>query len=146
MSVVSGQRIGSEGVQELGTQRGNPICGARMVVGFCLATRGGAIDEAYHYTFSKAISSIKSEGLKAGTYATPTGSLSPLQAQIDLALSPNRGLTDAVLRMDLAGLRQAGAQIPEITQVGRSFNMPGGGYEMLFPYSIPPEFILVIKP
>jgi len=61
-------------------------------------------------------------------------------------MSPNRGLRDALLRIDLSGLRQAGYQIPEITQVGRSFAMPGGGYEMLFPYSIPPEFITVIRP
>jgi hypothetical protein len=28
--------------------------------------------------------------------------------------------------------------------VGRSYNMPGGGYEMQFPYPIPPEFIKVV--
>lgn len=61
-------------------------------------------------------------------------------------MSSNRGLRDAVLGVDLAGLRQAGYQIPEITQVGRSFGMPGGGYEMYFPYSILPEFITVIRP
>jgi hypothetical protein len=77
---------------------------------------------------------------------TPTGDLSPLQAQIDLALPPNRGLPDALLRIDLAGLRQAGYEIPNVTQVGRGFGMPGGGFEMQFPYRIPPEFITVINP
>jgi hypothetical protein len=70
--------------------------------------------------------------------------MSPLQAQIDLALPPNRGLPDALLRIDLEGLRKAGFQIPEVTQVGRSFGMPGGGFEMQFPYAIPPEFITVV--
>jgi hypothetical protein len=69
---------------------------------------------------------------------------SPLQAQIDLALPPNRGLPSVVVRVDLAGLRKAGYDIPEVGQVGRSFGMPGGGYEMQFPYSIPPQFLKVI--
>jgi len=115
-------------------------------VGAAAKGAGAAADEAFHYTFSRYLSSIESQGLRAGSYATPTGTLSPLQAQIDLALAPNRCLTDALLRIDLAGLRQAGYQIPEITQVGRSFGMPGGGFEMQFPYSIPPQFITVIQP
>jgi hypothetical protein len=73
--------------------------------------------------------------------ATPNGELSPLQARIDLALPPNRGLPGATFRLGDAGLREAGYEIPEVTQVGRSYNMPGGGYEMQFPYPIPPEFI-----
>ena len=101
-------------------------------------------DEAFHYTFSSRISSIESQGLRPGQYATPNGNLSPLQAQIDLALPPNRGLTDSVLRVDLDGLRSAGYKIPEFTPVGRSFNMPGGGYEVQFPYAVPPEFIKVV--
>ena len=36
-------------------------------------------------------------------------------------------------------------EIPAPTRVGRSYNMPGGGYEMKFPYPIKPEFITVIK-
>jgi hypothetical protein len=112
------------------------------------ATRGGgkAASEAFHYTFNNAVQSIERQGLRPGSYATPNGVLSPLQAQIDLALSPNRGLRDALLRVDLAGLRKAGYQIPEVTQAGRSFGMPGGGLEMQFPYAIPPEFIRVIRP
>jgi hypothetical protein len=51
-----------------------------------------------------------------------------------------------LLRIDLAGLRQSGYQIPEVTRVGRNFGMPGGGSEMQFPYPIPPEFITVITP
>jgi hypothetical protein len=49
-----------------------------------------------------------------------------------------------VIRVDVEGLRAAGYDIPGVSQVGRSFNMPGGGYEMQFPYPIPPEFLKVV--
>lgn len=88
---------------------------------------------------------ILKTGLKRGSYLTTTGELSPLQAHIDLALSPNRGLPDVILRIDLNGLRAAGYEIPKPTSVARSNNMPGGGYEMHFPYPINPQFITVIK-
>ncbi len=106
----------------------------------------GAPGEVFHYTFTRALSAIQRRGLRAGSYATPNGTMSPLQAQIDLALPPNRGLPDVLLRIDLAGLRQAGYEIPVVTQVGRSSGMPGGGFEMQFPYRIPPEFIRVLRP
>ena len=54
------------------------------------------------------------------------GELSPLQAQIDLALPPNRGLPDAIIRINLAGLREAGYDLPPLRRVGRSYGMPGG--------------------
>ena len=115
--------------------------------GSAAARRGrAAAEEAFHYTFSRFVSSIERRGLRAGSYATPNGTLSPLQAHIDLALRPNRGLPDTILRIDLEGLRRAGYQIPAVTRAGRSFGMPGGGYEMQFPYPIPPEFIKVINP
>ena len=110
------------------------------------ATRIEAGDEAFHYTFGRALASVEKQGLRSGSYATPNGTLSPLQAQIDLALPPNRGLPDALVRIDLAGLRKAGYEIPQVRQVGRSFGMPGGGYEIQFPYSIPSQFIKVISP
>ncbi len=101
-------------------------------------------DDAFHYTSRGAAEAIEKQGLRPGSYGTPNGSLSPLQAQIDLALRPNRGLPDALVRVDLAGLRKAGYEIPDATRVGRSFGMPGGGAEMRFPYAIPPQFIKVI--
>jgi hypothetical protein len=104
-----------------------------------------SIEEAFHYTFGRVASLIGETGLRAGSYATTTGELSPLQAQIDLALSPNRGLPDALFRIDLNGLRNAGYEIPPVTPVARSFNMPGGGFEMEFPYRIPPEYITRIR-
>ena len=92
------------------------------------------------------MASVEENGLRAGSYATPNGDLSPMQAQIDLALPPNRGLPGVMVRVDVAGLRRAGYDIPEVNQVGRSFNMPGGGEEMQFPYPIPPESLKVIAP
>jgi hypothetical protein len=106
----------------------------------------GSPPSSFHYTFGKETPSITSDGLRAGSYMTPSGTLSPLQAHIDLALPPNRGLPDALIRVDLAGLRRDGYEIPAITRVGRSYGMPGGGYEMKFPYEIPPWYIKVMKP
>ncbi len=64
----------------------------------------------------------------------------------DLALPPNRGLRDAVVRVDLAGLRGAGYEVPMFSQVGRRFNMPRGGYEAQFDYAIPRRFLNVVRP
>ena len=119
----------------------------RTASGYPVAAEEAAplADEAFHYTFSRYASSIETNGLRAGSYATDTGGLSPLQAQIDLALPANRGLPDALLRIDLNGLRGAGYDVPGFTQAGRMFNMPGGGAELQFPYAIPPEFISVVR-
>jgi len=102
------------------------------------------VTEAFHYTGVQNVAPIEAKGLRAGTYATTQGGLSPLQAQLDLALQPNRGLPGAVFRIDLEGLRGAGYKIPGVGRVARSFNMPGGGLEMQFPYEIPPEFLAVV--
>lgn len=80
------------------------------------------------------------------------GSLSQLQASLDLALPPNRALPDATIRIDLAGLRGAGYEIPTPTRVsgtvtgagGRVYTMLGGGYEMQFPYEIPSKYLAVV--
>jgi hypothetical protein len=104
------------------------------------------VEEAFHYTFRRYAGSIQRQGLRGGSYATPNGSLSPLQAQIDLALPANRGLPDTLIRIDLNGLRNAGYQVPRATRVQSSFRMPGGGDEMYFSYPIPPRFLEVIEP
>ncbi len=134
-------------------QTRSPAGGATMLVEvrrhasgvFAAEGEGAGLSEAFHYTGSQNVASIEANGLRADAYATTTGELSPLQAQIDLALPPNRGLPGGLIRIDLAGLRAAGYEIPEVGQVGRSFNMPGGGYELQFPYSIPSEFLKVIR-
>ncbi len=124
-----------------------PVFGEETMLERVVAERPvTAASEAFHYTFSRVIATMEKQGLRAGTYATPNGTLSPLQAQIDLALPPNRGLRDALVRIDLAGLRQAGYEIPQVTRIARKFGMPGGGFEMQFPYAIPPQFIKIIRP
>ncbi len=65
-----------------------------------------------------------------------------------------------VVRIDAAGLREAGYEIPRVTRVGnvvgdkfnavtqkfdRVYSTPGGGWEMNFPYPIPAELVQVIK-
>lgn len=83
-------------------------------------------------------------GLRRGSYATPTPGLSPLQAHIELALNPASGARNALLQIDVAGLRSAGYTIPRVTRVTGAFGMAGGGWEMKFPYEIPSEFLKVI--
>lgn len=109
----------------------------------------GAVEEAFHYTDAKWLDSMMEGGLRPGTYATPEGGLSPLQAKLDLALPPNRALPNAVVRIDVSGLRSSGYEIPQVSRVsstvtgpgGRVYTMPGGGTEMQFPYAIPSQFL-----
>jgi hypothetical protein len=118
------------------------------------AAQGGeTAATASSYTYGQYVDSIEQNGLRSGTYATPISGLSPLQAQIELSLSPERGLPDVEVQIDLAALRNAGYTIPGVTRVsnvirgasGRVYSMAGGGYEMRFPYSIPPQFIKVVS-
>ena len=111
--------------------------------------------EAFHYTDKKWVNSIEQNGLRPGTFATPNGILSPNQAQIELALLPNRTLPNARIRIDLDAMRADGFSIPPVTRVrsvvsndktGRIYTQPGGGYELNFSYEIPPKYITVIKP
>lgn len=112
----------------------------------------GELDEAFHYTARQWGGVIKREGLRPGSYATPNGTLSGLGAKLELALPPTRSAPDIRIRIDLEGLRKAGYEIPTPTRVsnvvrgpdGRVYTMPGGGYEMQFPYEIPGEFLEVL--
>jgi hypothetical protein len=98
---------------------------------------------------SKYADSIVENGLRPGAsgkvFTTPDGSKSGLQAQIDLALPPNRGVPDALLEIDTTTLSQMGVKIPSATPVYRDFNMPGGGQEVIFDSLIPPEAIRRIR-
>jgi RHS repeat-associated protein len=51
-------------------------------------TRAG---KAYHHTLDKYVDSIKANGLRKGTFATPTEGLSPLQAQLGTCTGPGNG-------------------------------------------------------
>ena len=111
------------------------------------------VTTASSYTYNKYVDSIEQNGMRPGTFATPSSGLSPLQAQIELSLSPERGLPDVEVEIDLEALQNAGYTIPSITRIsnvvtgasGRVYSMPGGGYEMQFPYPIPPQFIKVVS-
>ncbi len=61
-----------------------------------------------------------------------------------MALNPAGGARNAVLQIDVAGLRAAGYEIPAVTRVTGANGMAGGGWEMRFPYEIPTEFLKVI--
>ncbi len=100
----------------------------------------------YHYTSAGNAESIVQNGLRPGAggqvFTTPAGNLTPVQAQIELALPPNRGLPSALLEIDAAGLQRAGIQStlgPVRVQPIRT--APGGGTEFIFGERIPPEFI-----
>jgi len=113
-----------------------------------LATRGA--ETLYHYGFSTAADDIAKQGLRPGissgkVFTTPRGDLSPLQAQIDLALPPNRGLPDALFEIDVPTLRRMGIDVPASTPVYRNYNMPGGGLENVFDVRIPPEAIRRVR-
>jgi hypothetical protein len=97
------------------------------------------------------------DGLRPGTYASPNGNLSGLQAQIELATPPNRVAPDIRIRIDMDALSRDGFEIPLTSRVsnivtdpktGRVYSMPGGGYEMNFPYKITSKYlgVEVIQP
>lgn len=115
-----------------------------LASGCCLAAKEATT--LYHYTGEANVASILEKGLTPGAsgkvFTTTNGGLTPLQAQIELALSPNRGLPGAMLEIDAAGLRAAGIK-PSLgpLRVQPTSTAPGGGIETIFDQQIPPEFI-----
>ena len=111
------------------------------------------LSKAFHYTETDLINAIIEEVLLEGSYGTPNGDLSPLQASIELALPPNRNSPKAKLKIDLDAMRKNKFQIPKPTRFsntvtvrnGRIYTRPGGGYEMKFDYPIPPKYITVVE-
>lgn len=122
-----------------------PWSSTSRITRFRATKAGRGAGEAFHYTRSEVAGLIEENGLLPGSYLTKNGGLSPLQAQLDLALPPNRGLPGALIRVDLAGLRKAGYNIGDFTKVGRKYNMPGGGTELEFERAIPPQFVKVVQ-
>ncbi len=126
----------------------------RGIVG---AVRGGSVvagaarnppSTLYHYTSKEAADNIARQGLMPGrdgfSYLTSQGGLSPIQAQIELALPVNRSLPNAVLKIDAQGLSRAGIN-PALGPRQVQGNLPGfgagGGTELLFDQKIPAQFI-----
>lgn len=120
-----------------------PISTGATATAARVGEEGVAGAAVFHHTTTEAAESIMRHGLRPGSYATPTRGLSPIQAHIELALNPAGGARNAVIEVDLAGLRNAGYEIPQVTRVSGAYKMAGGGYEMQFPYEIPPEYLRV---
>ncbi len=141
---VSGDSVGGRSSDSPAKRRGPTAKSGGIASAYLVAARGA--DEAFHYTRGEFADLTARNGLREGSYVTKRGGLSPLQAQLDLALPPNRGLSDAVIRVDLAGLRKSGFDVGDFTTVGRRYNMLGGGTELRFDRAIPPEFVQVVRP
>lgn len=130
----------------------------KIIEGAVLSKGAGMINNAlgtteaalYHYTTEGAAKSIAKTGLNLSSdgfvYSTPKAGLSPIQAQIELSLSPNRGLPNATFKFDLKGLNKAGiiSTLGPRNVTGGSFGA-GGGTEVLFNKPIPPQYLIRIK-
>ena len=110
------------------------------------AKAGGRLPaNLYHYTGAGNAESILQNGLGAGgrrTFATPAGNLSPVQAQIELALPANRGYPGALFEINTARLQQLGIN-PAVGphRIMSTPNAGGGGIELIFNQPIPPSAI-----
>jgi hypothetical protein len=142
-----------QGAQELlawATRDGEPepaSIGAKFVADLRqkISNAEAAMKEVYHYASSDDAADIEREGLKRNPYATGSATLRPMQSQIDLALAPNWDLRDAVFVIDLAAMRRDGLEIPLMMRTTRYNAMPGGEYEMKFPYDIPSKYLRRIR-
>ena len=141
--VGTGAARGIFGFYAEGGASANPAAATAETGAMCSAEA----DSLYHYTSEANAANILEGGLEPGIisgkiFTTTNGNLTPLQAQIELGLSPNRGLPEAVLEIDAAGLRNAGIN-PSLgpLRVQPTMTSPGGGDEVIFEQRIPPEFI-----
>jgi len=112
-----------------------------------VAAEGGSQLPAtlYHYTGEGNVASILEKGLgydRPLTWTTPAGNLSPVQAQIELALPANRGYPGALFEIDTARLQQLGIN-PAVgpQRIMSTPNAGGGGIEYIFNQPIPPSAI-----
>ena len=100
----------------------------------------------YHYTSKEAAVSISEGGLRVGrdgfSYLTNTNNLTPLQAQIELALPANRALPNSILRINTSGLGTQGKRRVQGNLPGLG---AGGGTEFLFNKHIPANAIEIMK-
>lgn len=123
---------------------GFEVCGYELVPGYPQAVENMPA-KLYHYTGETNAPSIVNAGLGASgrqVFTTPAGNLSPVQAQIELALPANRGYPGALFEIDTARLQQLGIQPSAGPQ--RIMSTPtaaGGGVEIIFNQPIPPSAI-----
>ena len=102
----------------------------------------------YHYTNKTAAKNISKVGLQTKyssdgfIYLTNKSNLSPLQAQIELALPANRALPNSVVRVDTRGLNPSTVRRVQGNLPGMG---AGGGTEFLFNQNIPASAVKVVK-
>ncbi|MGH8454107.1 MAG: hypothetical protein ACRESW_06110, partial [Nevskiales bacterium] len=105
----------------------------------------------YHYTQPENVADILEKGLLPGNrsgkiFTTTTGSYSPIEAQMYLALPPNRGLSSAVLEIDAAALRSLGvAPTAGPMRVLPEANAMGTGTELIFNDPIPSYLLRQVR-
>ena len=105
----------------------------------------------YHYTGQGNAANILERGLQPGkisgkVFTTPTGTYTPIEAQMYLALPPNRGLPGALFEIDTATLRSMGIN-PSAgpMRVLPTPNAMGYGTEIIFDQAIPPTALRQIR-
>ncbi len=96
----------------------------------------------YHYTASNNAPAILKRGLLPGRsgkiFVTPNGTYTPIEAQMFLALEPNRGLSQALFEIDTNALRSMGVnRSAGPMRVLPTSNAMGYGMEVIFDQSIP---------
>jgi hypothetical protein len=146
-SLATAETRQAEPTQTAGRHQANGVAGYDYAVDCLLAAEGTAQlpGKLYHYTGEGNVASILENGLGAGgrrTFATPVGNLSPVQAQIELALPANRGYPGALFEIDTARLQQLGIN-PAVgpQRIMSTPNAGGGGIEFIFNQPIPPSAI-----
>lgn len=75
-------------------------------------------------------------------YLTNNGALTPLQAQIELALSASKPLPTSILQVNVTGLTPAIVRNVQGNLTGLG---AGGGMEFIFNQNIPASLIKIIK-
>lgn len=109
-----------------------------------------AATKLYHYT-SADPASVFERGLLPGksgnVYLTPDGELSPIQAHIDLGLSPGRGFPQHLFEVDAQGLAEhLGQDLPNPSRVtGWPGGGAGGGWEVPINAPIPPWLLRLVR-
>jgi hypothetical protein len=118
-----------------------------------LAARGAETlpPKLYHYTGQGNAANILERGLQPGkisgkVFTTPTGTYTPIEAQMYLGLPPNRGLPGALFEIDTATLRSMGIN-PSAgpMRVLPTPNAMGYGTEIIFDQAIPPTALRQIR-
>ena len=102
-------------------------------------------EKVYHYTSSGNVSGIMRNGLASSSgkvFTTPVGTYSPIEAQMHLALPPNRGLANAVFEINTKLLPQP---ILGPLRVTPTSNAMGGGVEIIFSSPIPKEALILVR-